>query len=68
MLGLFLTMPYHAFTFYQAEGLLTYEIHPPQNRVESYGDNGESEISFELDEKAFLDVRDIQIGIYCLRE
>lgn len=43
---------------YQAEGLLTYEIHPPQNRVESYGESGESEIKFELDEKAFLDVRD----------
>eukprot|EP00903_Cladosiphon_okamuranus_P017486 g16106.t1 len=40
----------------KAEGLLTYEIHPPQNRVESYGDNGETEITFELDEKAFLDL------------
>lgn len=52
---------------FQAEGLLTYEIHPPQNRVESYGESGESEIKFELDEKAFLDVRDRRYRRYTRR-
>lgn len=45
------------FIYCQAEGLLTYVIHPPQNRAESYDENGVGETVFALDEKAFLDVR-----------
>ncbi len=41
----------------QAEGLLTYVIHPPDTRSESYDENGELVATYELDTKNFLNVR-----------
>lgn len=42
---------------FQAEGLLTYVIHPPDNKVQSLDENGEMMTTFELNKKVFLDVR-----------
>ncbi|CBN78798.1 GTB1; RNA binding / hydrolase, acting on ester bonds, also similar to transcription elogantion facto [Ectocarpus siliculosus] len=40
----------------KAEGLLTYVIHPPDNKVQSLDENGEMMTTFELNKKAFLDL------------
>lgn len=44
--------------FCQAEGLLTYTIHPPERVVEFIDETGNMVEDHELDKKSFLDVRD----------